>query len=250
MRIDLLALASTFVFLVACESSKPASKPEAETKPSLPSQPTSGQAGQPAVAPGSDPTGGNFTIAQALEGLSGSGQLMAKIETNLGTMVAKLYEDKTPNTVANFVGLARGTRPWRDPKSNEWVKKPFYDGLTFHRVIPGFMIQGGDPLGMGTGGPGYKFADEIVPDLKHDKPGMLSMANSGPMDRATGKPGTNGSQFFVTEVPTPHLDGKHTVFGELVEGIDVQKKIATTKTGPGNRPLEPVVMQKVTIYRQ
>jgi peptidyl-prolyl cis-trans isomerase A (cyclophilin A) len=241
--------AVSLLVLAACESSKPASKPEAENKPSLPSQPTSGQAA--AAAKGEDPTGGNFTLAQALEGLGGSGQLMAKIETNMGTMVAKLYEDKTPNTVANFVGLARGTRPWRDPKSNEWVsKKPFYDGLTFHRVIPGFMIQGGDPLGMGTGGPGYKFADEIVPELKHDKPGMLSMANAGPVDRMSGKPGTNGSQFFVTEVPTPHLDGKHTVFGELVEGIDVQKKIATVKTGPGNRPLEPVVMQKVTIYRQ
>ncbi|MCC7387035.1 MAG: peptidylprolyl isomerase [Deltaproteobacteria bacterium] len=176
---------------------------------------------------------------------------MAKIETNQGVMVAELFEAKAPRTVANFVGLARGTRPWQDPKSGEWVKKPLYDGLAFHRVIPDFMIQGGDPLGNGTGGPGYKFPDEFDPSLRHDRPGTLSMANSGPIDRLTGRPGTNGSQFFITERPTPHLDDKHSVFGVLVEGLEVEKKIARLPTGGAmNKPQEPVVIQKITILRQ
>jgi peptidyl-prolyl cis-trans isomerase A (cyclophilin A) len=215
-------------------------------------KPASGGATDKPVStdPNVDPVGGEFPLALALEGLEGSGELMAEIETNHGTMVAKLFEDKAPKTVANFVGLARGKRPWRDPKANVWVKRPFYDGLSFHRVIPGFMIQGGDPLGNGTGGPGYKFEDEFHESLKHDRPGLLSMANAGPIDRATGKPGTNGSQFFVTEVPTPHLDNRHTIFGELVKGLEVQKKIASLPSGPQNRPNEPVTIQKIRIFRQ
>ncbi|MCK6548605.1 peptidylprolyl isomerase [Myxococcota bacterium] len=196
----------------------------------------------PPASSGDDPAQLDWKLSDALAGLEGSGTLMAKLETNQGVLVAKLFEAETPKTVANFVGLARGLRPWRDPKSGDWIKRPFYDGLTFHRVIPDFMIQGGDPLGVGTGGPGYRFADEFVPSLRHDKPGRLSMANAGPA--------TNGSQFFVTEVPTPHLDDRHTIFGELVEGLDVVKTIARVPAGPGNRPNEPVVIQKVTIYRQ
>jgi peptidyl-prolyl cis-trans isomerase A (cyclophilin A) len=165
-------------------------------------------------------------------------------------MIAKLYEQDAPMTVANFVGLARGIRPFRDVKTGQWAKRPFYDGLTFHRVIPGFMIQGGDPLGTGRGGPGYKFDDEFKDHVKHEKPGVLSMANAGPIDRATGKPGTNGSQFFITEVPTPHLDKRHTPFGELVEGFEVVKKIALVPRGADDKPTEPVVINKITIYRQ
>jgi peptidyl-prolyl cis-trans isomerase A (cyclophilin A) len=196
-----------------------------------------------------DPSATGFTIAQALEGLEGTGTLMARIETNQGTMVAELFEEKAPNTVANFVGLARGTRASQNPQSGEWAKKPFYDGLTFHRVIPDFMIQGGDPLGTGTGGPGYKFPDEFHPELRHDRPGILSMANAGPIDRLTGKPGTNGSQFFITERPTPNLDNKHSVFGALVEGLEVQKKIARVERGASDKPVEPVTM-KITIFRK
>jgi peptidyl-prolyl cis-trans isomerase A (cyclophilin A) len=159
----------------------------------------------------------------------------------MGKFTIELYEKEAPNTVANFIGLADGTKEWKDPKTGEMVKgKPFYDGVIFHRVIDGFMIQGGDPTGTGMGGPGYRFADEIHPQLKHSGEGMLSMANAGP--------NTNGSQFFITLVPTPHLDGRHAVFGKVVEGMDVVKQIGKTKTSR-DRPLADVVMNKVTIER-
>jgi len=167
-------------------------------------------------------------------------KVTANFETSLGTFVCKLFADQCPMTVGNFVGLATGETPWTDAEGHQ-VNKPLYDGTIFHRVIPEFMIQGGDPRGNGTGGPGYKFADEIVKELKHNKPGILSMANAGPA--------TNGSQFFVTEVPTPHLDGKHTVFGEVTEGFDVVKKIAHTDADGRDRPTTPVVLKKVTITK-
>ena len=167
--------------------------------------------------------------------------VIATFETNRGTFKVKLYADKAPKTVENFVGLADGTKEWTDPKTKAKVKKPFYDGLTFHRVIKDFMIQGGCPKGDGTGDPGYKFADEFAPGLKHDKPGLLSMANAGP--------NTNGSQFFITTVATPWLDGKHAIFGEVTEGMDVIRTIESTKTAPGDRPVEPVVVKKVTIQK-
>ncbi len=144
--------------------------------------------------------------------------LYARMETSKGAIVLRLFYQQTPQTVANFVGLASGTKEWQDPITKQPKTSNFYDGLSFHRVIDNFMIQGGDPLGTGAGGPGYQFADEIVPTLKHDKPGTLSMANAGP--------NTNGSQFFITHVPTPWLDGKHSVFGEVVEGMDVVNAIA------------------------
>jgi peptidyl-prolyl cis-trans isomerase A (cyclophilin A) len=179
------------------------------------------------------------TKADKAAGAKKGKNMIATFETNRGTFKAKLFNDKAPKTVENFVGLAKGTKEWTDPKTGKKVKKPFYDGLTFHRVIPDFMIQGGCPLGTGTGDPGYKFNDEFGPGLKHDKPGYLSMANAGP--------NTNGSQFFVTVAATPWLDGKHAIFGEVTEGMEVVNTISTTKTGPGNKPLEPVVIKKLTI---
>lgn len=164
----------------------------------------------------------------------------ATFETSLGNIVCKLFADECPMTVGNFVGLATGETPWKAP-TGETVKKPLYDGTVFHRVIKDFMIQGGDPLGNGTGGPGYKFDDEIVKTLKHNKPGILSMANAGP--------GTNGSQFFITEVPTPWLDGKHTVFGEVTAGMDVLLKIANAPKGAQDRPNPPITLKRVTIQR-
>ena len=188
-----------------------------------------------------DPAKGQFTLEQATKGVTGSGLLVAKIETTLGTFTCELYEKDAPITVANFVGLARGTRPWKDPKTGKWVeKKPFYDGLIFHRVIPGFMVQGGDPLGVGTGNPGYRFEDEISPNLKFDKPALLAMANAGPA--------TNGSQFFITEGTPQHLTGKHTIFG-LCEPASLVAKITGVKRGPRDKPETDVVMKKVTISR-
>ncbi len=170
------------------------------------------------------------------------GKLMARLITNMGTIEFELFEDKTPITVDNFVGLATGTKEWVDPRTLQKVKKPFYNGLTFHRVIPGFMIQGGCPLGTGTGGPGYKFKDEIVPDLKFDRPGRVAMANAGP--------NTNGSQFFITEKETPWLNGRHTIFGQVTKGMDVVHKIANVERDSRDKPLKPVIIEKVEIFRE
>jgi peptidyl-prolyl cis-trans isomerase A (cyclophilin A) len=161
-------------------------------------------------------------------------EIYATFKTSMGDIVVKLLPAKAPNTVANFVGLAEGTKEWTDPRSGQKTKTPLYDGTVFHRVIPDFMIQGGDPLGTGTGGPGYKFADEIGPDNKFAKPGLLAMANAGP--------GTNGSQFFITEVPTPWLDKGHTIFGEVVKGGDLVPKI--TRAGNSKVRLEKVVISR------
>ncbi len=164
----------------------------------------------------------------------------ARFETSEGSFTVRLFEQDAPKTVANFVGLAEGSI---DPATGTPGKsKPFYDGLTFHRIIDRFMIQGGDPRGDGTGGPGYKFADEFSPNLTFTKPGLLAMANAGP--------NTNGSQFFVTLVPTDWLNGRHTIFGEVTEGMDVVQKIGKVKTERGDRPVQPVVMKKVTIERR
>jgi peptidyl-prolyl cis-trans isomerase A (cyclophilin A) len=165
----------------------------------------------------------------------------AHFNTSEGNFTIQLFEKEAPKTVANFVGLAEGSKEWTDPKSGEKVKKPFYNGLIFHRVIDGFMIQGGCPVGRGTGGPGYKFADEFSPKLRHSKAGILSMANSGP--------NTNGSQFFITLGPTPHLDDKHSIFGEVVEGMDVVKKIGSTRTDARDRPSKDVVIKELKIER-
>ena len=159
-------------------------------------------------------------------------QLYATFKTSAGDIVIKLLPEKAPKTVENFLGLVDGTKEWTDPNSNQKVNRPLYDGTLFHRVIPDFMIQGGDPLGTGYGGPGFRFADEIGPDNKFDKPGLLAMANAGP--------NTNGSQFFITEVPTPHLNRGHTIFGEVVKGFELVPKIA--RAGNAKTKLEKVII--------
>ena len=167
----------------------------------------------------------------------------ATFNTTQGSFKARLMPDHAPITVANFVDLARGQREWKDPRDGRRKKIRLYDGTVFHRVIPNFMIQGGDPLGTGTGGPGYRFEDEVGPGApSFDKPGLLAMANAGP--------GTNGSQFFVTVAATSWLTGKHTIFGEVVEGMDVVEKISTLPTDSGDRPLEEVTLERVDIEEQ
>jgi len=165
----------------------------------------------------------------------------AILETSQGEIVCRLFEKEAPKTVENFIGLAEGTKEFTDPKTGQKTKRPFYDGLAFHRVIPQFMIQGGCPLGNGTGGPGYRFADEFHASLRHNTPGKLSMANSGP--------NTNGSQFFVTVAPTPHLDNRHSIFGEVTEGYDVVKKISEVPRSSQDRPLKEVRVNSVKIER-
>ena len=175
-------------------------------------------------------------------------ELYATLQTTKGDVVIRLFPNQAPKTVDNFVGLADGSKEWTDPQTGQPTNKPFYDGLTFHRVIDGFMIQGGCPLGTGTGTPGYQFDDEIHPELQFDRPYLLAMANAGIQ---FGR-GTNGSQFFVTVVPTPHLNRKHTIFGEVAddESKKVVDAIATADTAPGDRPLEPIVINKVVIERK
>jgi peptidyl-prolyl cis-trans isomerase A (cyclophilin A) len=165
--------------------------------------------------------------------------LTATLRTSEGTVLVRLFPDQAPKTVRNFVDLAEGSREWTDPQTRQPTEARLYDGTIFHRVIPRFMIQGGDPLGTGTGGPGYQFADEIHPDLRFDRPYLLAMANAGP--------GTNGSQFFITVAPTPHLNGKHTIFGEVVDGREVVDRISQTQTGRNDRPAQDVVLESVSI---
>jgi peptidyl-prolyl cis-trans isomerase A (cyclophilin A) len=179
------------------------------------------------------PKGEPFSLAQATAGLPEGGELYAKLETGLGRIVIRLLSEQAPNTVANFVGLARGLRKFKDQKTGEWVTRPFYDGLTFHRRMPKFMIQGGCPRGDGRGGPGYVIDGELSVELGHDKPGVVSMVGAAE--------GTSGSQFFITELPAPHLDRVHAIFGEVTSGLEVVHAIA--------RSAKPVVIERVTVVR-
>jgi peptidyl-prolyl cis-trans isomerase A (cyclophilin A) len=167
----------------------------------------------------------------------------AVLHTNRGDITVDLFPDHAPKTVANFAELAEGSREWIDPRTREKTTDKLYDGTVFHRVIDGFMIQGGDPLGQGTGGPGYRFGDEFHPDLAFNRPYLLAMANAGP--------GTNGSQFFITVTNTPHLNNKHTIFGEVADDASrkVVDAIATTPTARGDRPVEDVVINSVEVQR-
>ena len=172
----------------------------------------------------------------------GSEVLVATLRTTLGSVVVRLFPEHAPQTVENFVSLAEGTREWIDPSTGQRTKAPLYNGTIFHRVIDGFMIQGGDPLGTGAGDPGYEFADEFQSGLRFDRPYLLAMANAGP--------NTNGSQFFITVVATRHLDNRHTIFGEVIEGADVVDKIAKARTTGQDRPINEIVLESVTIDRR
>jgi len=252
--------ATTFVTLVlalaGCEhKSKSSDNPPSNTPPPSNTAPANKTAEPPPEAVKKDPAPAAMAqpgdqdqvrppvaadLPEYLKDVKGNGKLVATIETSMGTFHCELYEAKTPMTVANFVGLATGKKPWLNPKTREVEKgKPYFDGLTFHRVIPEFMIQGGDPLGIGRGGPGYSFGDEFVPELRM-QPGVLAMANAGPS--------TNGSQFFITEVSPDHLNGKHTIFGQCKE-VDLVKQIARVPQDESNKPNTPVTMNKVTISR-
>jgi len=190
---------------------------------------------------GSDPLNGTFSLADATKAIPGSGALVATIDTSEGALQCKLYEDKAPNTVANFVGLAQGTRTWKDPSGN-WVSRPAYDGTTFHRIIKGFMIQGGDARGNGSGEPGYVIPDEIWPGSKHDRAGLLCMANRGP--------NTNGAQFFITDDAAVHLTRAHTytIFGEC-SPVETVHKIANVPV-KGEAPATPVNIKSIKIARE
>ncbi len=209
-----LVLAACTLALACTESSPPApAAPKAATPPAPPSPPAPAPSGAATpAAPAQDNSMANSGIPQ------GPGDLFAIFKTSAGDIVVKLFEKDAPKTIANFVGLATGAKEWTDPRTGSKSTAHLYDGTVFHRVIPQFMIQGGDPLGQGIGGPGYKFEDEFQGTRKFDKPGILAMANSGP--------NTNGSQFFITEVPTPHLNGRHTIFGEVTRGFELVPRIA------------------------
>jgi peptidyl-prolyl cis-trans isomerase A (cyclophilin A) len=236
--------------LVGCQK-KAEDAPASAPKPSggMAPEPVGKDPGPPPTQPSPDPAPAAGQVrpptaadlADYVGKLPGSGsKLLAQIDTSLGTIHCELFGDKTPMTVANFVGLATGMKPWLNPKTGDVEKnKPYFDGLTFHRVIAGFMIQGGDPLGQGIGGPGYQFANEIAPGLQMD-PGALAMANAGP--------DTNGSQFFIMEGSKPGLVGGYSIFGQCKDP-DVVKKITSVKTGANDKPDEPVTITKVTITK-
>ncbi|MGH9327740.1 MAG: peptidylprolyl isomerase [Terriglobia bacterium] len=165
--------------------------------------------------------------------------LYAVFETTMGRIVCRLFPEKTPVTVTNFIELARGEKKWHNAAEREWEQRPYYNGLPFHRIIPDFMIQGGDYMGNGTGNVGYTFEDEFAPGLAFDRPGLLAMANAGP--------NTNGAQFFITVTATPWLDRRHSIFGEVVEGMEVAESISKTDRDVRDRPLKPVILRQVHI---
>ncbi len=255
MRTRMLTIGLLVLSLTACSKDK---DKQAESKPTTGTPPPAAQTA-PANTPPAN-TGTQAAEQKAPHGASAAprsrppaenpgawqkkalaGQeLFATFETNQGNIVVKLFSKDAPLTVANFVGLATGEQTWKDPKTGEEKKgTALYQNVIFHRVIPGFMIQGGDPLGMGSGSPGYNFEDEFQSGRTFDKPGLLAMANRGPE--------TNGSQFFITVSTPQHLNNRHTIFGEVVKGYDVVEKIATVPTAGANRPVEDVVLKKVSL---
>jgi len=219
-------------------ASKPANLADAST-----AKPAESAVAAPAsvhAVPGGDPVQGKFTLEDATKGLKPKGKLWAELDTDQGKLKCELFDDKAPLTVANFVGVARGLRPIKDAKTGEWAKRPGYDGTTFHRIIKGFMIQGGDPSGTGAGEPGYVFADEVWPGASHDKRGLLCMANRGP--------NTNGMQFFILDGEAKHLDRSFTIFGQCSPD-SVIEKLANSEVR-GDRAVNPPKIKKVAITRK
>jgi peptidyl-prolyl cis-trans isomerase A (cyclophilin A) len=254
-----LSLGLALVLLAgACHSTVPEPEPNPAAKPSTvgsaapvappetaptppPAEPTPPPAppAEAAAPSNGDPLNGKFTLDDATAGLAGKGALSAQIDTELGKLECELYSDKAPITVANFVGLARGLRPFKAP-DGKWTKKPAYDGTTFHRVVKGFMIQGGDPSGTGSGEPGYVIPDEIWPGATHDKRGLLCMANRGP--------NTNGQQFFIMDAAALHLDHGYTIFG-MCSPDAVIEKLASVEV-QGDHSLKPTKIKKITVARK
>jgi len=246
MTTKMFAALAPLILVAACskQTSAPAPTPAeapaaAAPAPAAPAPTPAPEA--PKAALGSVPALGGESTAEILAAYPGEGKLIATLATTHGKINCELFDKKAPNTVANFVGLATGKKTYINFKTGLPERGNFYDGLIFHRVIPDFMIQGGDPQGVGMGGPGYQFADEFEPTLRHDKAGTLSMANSGP--------GTNGSQFFITDRATPHLDNRHSVFGTCDE-TDIIKQIARVPAAPGDRPLQDVIIEHITVARK
>ena len=228
---------------------KPATQKPATAKPPAPTTKPTPPTTKPAATT-AKPTAPAATTTKPTEPMASAKKYgpgtYAHFTTTHGNFIVRFFDKDAPITVQNFVGLAEGKKAWTDPRTNRQVRRPYYNGLTFHRIIPRFMIQGGDPTGTGMGGPGFKFNDEISPKLKHDRPGVVSMANAGP--------NTNGGQFFITVAPYPSLDGHYSVFGEVVEGLDNVIAISNVPTtgqrgNPQNRPLKPVIMKSVRIER-
>ena len=249
MTVKMFAALAPLLFVAACskQTSTPAPTPAEAPKaaapaPVEPAPAPAPVADIPKAAPGSVPALGSESTAEILAAFPGDGKLIATLATTHGQIQCELFDKKVPNTVANFVGLATGKKTYVNYKTGLPERGNFYDGLIFHRVIPDFMIQGGDPQGVGMGGPGYQFADEFEPTLRHDKAGTLSMANAGP--------GTNGSQFFITDRATPHLDNRHSVFGEVVEGLEIIAQVTGVPRDGRDRPRTDVTLKSVTIYRK
>ncbi|WP_140860985.1 peptidylprolyl isomerase [Myxococcus xanthus] len=241
MRTQFLTTVFLCLTLTACKDSDKKESmgggtPPSATTPTKPTAPSAAEA--PAAAPPSEAASGEWT-----KKVQAGQDVYATLETNQGAIVVRLFSKDAPKTVANFVGLATGEKAWTDPKTGQRVEgKPLYDGVIFHRVIPGFMIQGGDPTGTGRGDPGYRFEDEFQSGRTFDKKGLLAMANAGP--------GTNGSQFFITTSTPDYLNNRHTIFGEVVSGYDVVEKISNVQRDPRDKPLEPVVIQKIAMSDQ
>jgi peptidyl-prolyl cis-trans isomerase A (cyclophilin A) len=251
----LSALITVVVSVAACKSPAPELEPALQKDPAsngtsdpttkaaaIVTAPKNDNSGAPSGGgkTGGDPLGGSFTLADATKDLKGTGPIVAKIETSKGVLQCRLFEDKAPITVANFIGLATGKRAWKDPSSGQWVTRPAYDGTGFHRIIKGFMIQGGDPKGNGSGEPGYVIKDELWAGAKHDRAGLMCMANRGP--------NTNGAQFFITDAAAAHLDTSYTIFGECAP-VEIVHDIANVPTGMADKPQTPVTIKSVTITR-
>ncbi len=231
MNTTRLVAAAALLALAACKEERP--------QPPPPPPPAPVAAPTPAPAPTPTPAPPPAPAPEPAAAPAQSAEQYATLDTSMGTIVIRLFPKDAPKTVANFVGLATGQKEWTNPRTGQRTHAKLYDGTIFHRVIPGFMIQGGDPLGIGVGDPGYSFEDEFQSGRTFDKVGLLAMANAGP--------NTNGSQFFITTSTPHHLDNHHTIFGEVISGYDVVEKISNVPRGPNDRPLEPVVLRHVTI---